>query len=138
MTHTKSRWSRATRETVGTTGRTEVSGLRARMRDGWVRKTSSRAQGAGTGANMGVLGFLMLSVQTQTKGMVILLLGAQDRQGRRGGRVGGQEGTAHRVLGPVFTAGGVDASVKEKAQGPGQGPQGPSSDFQEAVCGGSR
>lgn len=51
------------------------------MRDGWVRKASSRAQGAGTGADMGVLGFLTLPMQAQTKDIVVLLLRAQGRQG---------------------------------------------------------
>lgn len=50
----------------------------------------------------------------------------------------GQEGAALRVLGPMFTAGGGSASVKEKAHGPGWGPRGPRGDFQEAVCAGSR
>lgn len=37
---------------------------------------------------------------------------------------------------PVFTpAGGVDETVKEKVQGPGQGPGVPGDDFQGAVHG---
>lgn len=40
---------------------------------------------------------------------------------------------------PVFTpAGGVDETVKEKVQGPGQGPGVPGDDFQGAVHGEGR
>ena len=112
------------RESRHPRGCTEVSRIRARMRDGWVRKASGRGAGCrvqGQGPT-GLLGFLMSPMQTQTKDLVVLLLRAQ---GRRMGRweCGGTGGWSLQALGPVFTpSGGVDTSGKEKAQRPGHGP----------------